>query len=72
MTRRRNPQKRKETETVASTTELMDLDITKLSEIVFRVTMFKMMCRFETNINENINKRYRIYKGGNESESGRN
>ena len=48
MTRRRSPpQQRKDTETVASATELMDLDITKLSEMEFRVTMVKMICRFE-------------------------
>ena len=54
MTRRRNPQQRKDTETVASAIELMDMDITKLSEMEFRVTMVKMMCRLEKNINENI------------------
>ena len=32
----------------------MDMDITKLSEMEFRVTMVKM-CRIEKNINENIN-----------------
>ena len=46
----------KETETVASATELMDMDITKLSDIEFRVTMVMMMCRLEKNINENINE----------------
>ena len=39
---------------MASATELMDMDITKLSEMEFRVTMVKMMCRLEKNINENI------------------
>ena len=57
MTRRRNPpQQRKDNESVASTTELMDMDITKLSEMEFRVTMVKMMCRLEKNINKSINK----------------
>ena len=56
MTRRRNPQQRKETETVASATELMDMDITKLSEMEFRVTMVKMVCRLENNINKNRNE----------------
>ena len=32
----------------------MDMDITKMSEMDFRVTMVKMMCRLEKNINENI------------------
>ena len=48
MTRRRNPpQQRKDSESVASTTEIMDMDITKLSEMELRVTMVKMMCRLE-------------------------
>ena len=57
MTRRRHPpQERKDNESVASATELMDMDITKLSEMEFRVTMVKMMCRLEKNINGNINE----------------
>ena len=39
---------------MSSATELLDMDITKLSEIGFKVTMVKMMCRLEENINENI------------------
>ena len=41
---------------MASATELMDMDITKLSEMEFRVTMVKMMCRLEKSVNENINE----------------
>ena len=41
---------------MASATELMDVDISKVSEMEFRVTMVKMMCRLEKNINENINE----------------
>ena len=41
---------------MASATELMDMDITKLSEMELRVTMIKMMCRLEKNINGNINE----------------
>ena len=41
---------------MASATELMDVDITKLSEMEFRVTMVKMMCRPEKSINRNVNK----------------
>ena len=53
MTRRSNPpQQRKDNESVASATELIDMDITKLSEMKFRVTMVRMMCRLEKNINE--------------------
>ena len=43
----KTPQQRKVNESVASATELMDKDITKLSEMEFRVTMVKMMCRIE-------------------------
>ena len=43
----------KETETVASATELIDMDVTKFSEMDFRVTIVKMMYRLENNINEN-------------------
>ena len=39
----------KETETVASAMEQMDMDITKLSEMEFRVTIIKMMYRLENN-----------------------
>ena len=56
MTRRNPPQPRKDNESVASATELMDMDITKFSEMEFRVTMVKMMCRLEKTINENINE----------------
>ena len=48
MTRRRNhPQQRKDNESVASATEIMDMDITKLSEMEFRAIMVKMMIRLE-------------------------
>ena len=57
MTRRRNPpQQRKDNKSVACATELMDMDITKRSEMECRVTMVKMMCRLEKIINENINE----------------
>ena len=53
MRRRRNPhQQRKDNESVASATELMSMDVIKLSEMEFRVTMVKMMCRLEKSINE--------------------
>ena len=57
MKRRRNPpQQRKDNESVSSATELMDMDITKLSEMEFRVTMVKVMCRLEKAINKNTNE----------------
>ena len=34
----------------------MDMDITKLSGMEFRVTMVKMMCRLEKSINKNVNE----------------
>ena len=39
---------------MASATELMNMDINKLSEMEFRVAMVKMMCRLEKKIKENI------------------
>ena len=39
---------------MASAMELMDMDITKMSEMDFRVTIIKMKNRLEENINENI------------------
>ena len=57
MTRRRSPpQQRKDDESLASATELMDMDIAKLSEMEFRVTMIMMMCRLEKNSSKNINE----------------
>ena len=41
---------------MASATELMHMDVTKLSETEFRVTMVKMMCRLEKSINKNVNE----------------
>ena len=55
MTRRRSPpQQRKDNESVASATEIIDLDVSKLSEMEFRATMVKMMSRLEKSINENV------------------
>ena len=39
---------------MASATEIMDMDVTKLSEMEFRVTMVKMMSRIEKSINKNV------------------
>ena len=50
----------------------MDMDVTKLSEMEFRVTMVKTMCRHEKIINENINENIESLKGRNESECGIN
>ena len=55
MRRRRNPpQQRKDSESLASATEIMDMDVTKLSDMEFRVTMVKMMSRLEKSINETV------------------
>ena len=64
MTRRRNPaQQRKDNESVASATELMNMDITKLSEMEFRVTMVKMICRLEKNNKEKIKENVESLRG---------
>ena len=48
MTRRRSPpQQRKDNESVASATEIIDMDVNKLSEMEFRATMVKMMSRLK-------------------------
>ena len=39
---------------MASATEIIDLDVSKLSEMEFRATMVKMMSRLEKSINENV------------------
>jgi len=55
MTRRRNPQNRKDSETVTSATDLqMDTDITKMLEMEFRVAVVKTIARMEKLINGNI------------------
>ena len=41
---------------MASATEIIDLDVSKLSEMEFRVTMVKVMCGLEKIINENVNE----------------
>ena len=47
MMRRSPPQQRKDNESVASATEIIDLDVFKLSEMEFRAKMVKMMSRLE-------------------------
>jgi len=55
MTRRRNPQNRKDSETVTSATDLqMDTDTTKMSEMEFRLAIVKTIERMEKSINGNI------------------
>jgi len=39
---------------MASTTDLMDMDISKMSEIDFRVAIMKLISRLEKNISDNI------------------
>ena len=56
MRRRSPPQQRKDNESVVSATEIIDMDVSKLSEMEFRVTMVKMMCRHEKCITENVNE----------------
>ena len=54
MTRRRKSQQRKEPETVSSATEQMDMDISKMSEIEFRIVIIKSIVRLEKSISDNI------------------
>jgi len=64
MTRRRNPQNRKDSETMTYATDLqMDSDITKMSEMEFRLATVKTIARMEKSINDNIES----LKGRNES-----
>ena len=57
MMRRRNPpQQRQDNEFVASATELMNMDITKLTDMEFGVTIAMMMSRLEKSISENVNE----------------
>ena len=53
MTRRRNTQQRKNSETVPSPTELLDMDINSMSEREFRVTIIQAMARLEKTISDN-------------------
>ena len=55
MTRRRNPQNRKDSEIMTYAADLqMDADITKMSEMEFRLAIVKTMARMEKSINGNI------------------
>ena len=57
MTRRRNPlQQRKDNDSAASATELMDMDIPKLLEMEFRVKWSRSCVGLKKYINENINE----------------
>ena len=54
MTRRRASQQRKELETMASATDLMDMDISKMSETDFRTAIMKSIARLEKTTGDNI------------------
>jgi len=55
MTRRKNPQNRKDSETMIYATDLqMDSDITKMSEMEFRLAIVKTVARMEKSVNGNI------------------
>jgi len=47
MPRRRNFQQRKQTETMSSARELMDMDLSQMSEIEFRTANIKSIARLE-------------------------
>ena len=54
MARRRNTQQRKNSETVPSPSELLDMDINSMSEREFRLTIIQAMARLEETINDNM------------------
>ena len=54
MTRRRNTQQRKNSETVPSPLELLDMDINSMLEREFRVTIIQAMIRLEKTISGNV------------------
>jgi len=55
MTRRRNPQNRKDSEIMTYAADLqMDADITKMLEVEFRLAIVKTTARMEKSINGNI------------------
>ena len=39
---------------MTSATDLMDMEISKISQIEFRVTIMKLISRFEKNISDNL------------------
>ena len=43
MTRRRNSQQKKEPEVILSATDLINMDISKMSEMEFRTTIIKLI-----------------------------
>ena len=47
MTRRRNSQQNKEPEVILSATDLIDIDISKMSEVEFRITITKLQAGLE-------------------------
>ena len=52
ITRRRNSQQKKEPEAILSATDLIDMDISKISELEFRITIIKLLAGLEKSIKE--------------------
>jgi len=50
MTRRRNLQQRKEPEVILSATDLINMDISKMSELKFRTMIIKLLAGLEESI----------------------
>ena len=52
MTRRRNSQQKKETEVILSATDLINMDISKMSELEFRIMIIKLLAGLEKSIKD--------------------
>ena len=52
MTRRKNSPQKKELEVTVSATALLDMDISKMSELEFRITIIKLLAGLEKSIKD--------------------
>ena len=52
MTRRRNSQQKKEAEVILLTIYLIDMDISKISELEFRIMIIKLLARLEKSMKD--------------------
>ena len=52
MTRKRNSPQKKEAEVILSATDLMDIDLTKILEMEFSITMIKLLVGLEKRIQD--------------------
>ena len=52
MTRRRNAQQKKEPEVIFFATDLIDMDISKISGLEFKITIIKLLAGLEKSIKD--------------------